>query len=96
MPHFYNTCFHPKITETSNPYDIEQAVNFYRDDLPNPSIVYEEFHRWKAQWLSKPVKDRPNTLNNYLLPESIPNIFMLLKTICYIANDILLMRVLCI
>ena len=24
-----------KITETSNPNDIEQAVNFYRDDLPN-------------------------------------------------------------
>ena len=67
--------------ETSNPNDIEQAENFYRNDLLNPSIVDEEFHRWKAQWLSKPVKDRPDTLNNCLksCPESIPNIFMLLK-----------------
>ena len=71
-----------EIMETSNPNDIEQAVNFYRDDLPNPSIIDEEFHPWKAQWLPKPVKDRPDTLNNCLKscsPESIPNIFKLLK-----------------
>ena len=70
------------ITETSNPNDIEQAINLYRDDLPNPSIVDEELHQWNAQWLSKPMKDRPDMLNSCLKccsSESSPNIFMLLK-----------------
>ena len=52
-----------RITETSTANDIEQAINFYKDNLPNPSIVDEEFQRWKAQWLSTPMKERPDTLN---------------------------------
>lgn len=71
-----------RITEISTVNDIEQAINFYKDDLPNPSVVDEEFQRWKVQWLSTPTEDRPDTLNRCLKscsPESIPNIFMLLK-----------------
>lgn len=32
-----------RIIETSTANDIEQAISFYKDDLPNPSIVDEEF-----------------------------------------------------
>lgn len=71
-----------RIIETSTANDIEQAISFNKDDLPNPSIVNEEFERWKAQWLSKPIEDRPDTLSRCLKscsPESTPNIFILLK-----------------
>ena len=62
--------------------DIQEAATFYADDLPNASIIDEEFHLWKSRWLSVPQKDRPQTLSESLrqcCPQSLPNIFVLLK-----------------
>ena len=43
-----------KITPASSVRDIEQSAAFYSNDLPNPAILDEEFHLWKAKWLSLP------------------------------------------
>ena len=70
------------IKPCSSMTDIEQAICFYADDLPNVDIVDEEFHIWKSQWLAIPVLDRPKTLAcamKQCSPQSLPNIFTLLK-----------------
>ena len=71
-----------RITPDSSVQDIQEAATFYADDLPNASIIDEEFHLWKSRWLSVPQKDRPQTLSESLrqcCPHSLPNIFVLLK-----------------
>ena len=69
-----------RITPSSSVCDIQDAVTFYTDDLPNAGIVDEEFELWK--WCSVLPKDRPQTLSESLrkcCPQSLPNIFVLLK-----------------
>ena len=71
-----------RITPDSSVQDIQEAATFYAGDLPNASILDEEFHIWKSRWLSVPQKDRPQTLSKSLgqcCPQSLPNIFVLLK-----------------
>ena len=36
---------------------IEEAVTFYNDDLSNPTIIDEEFCRWKSKRLLAPKDD---------------------------------------
>ena len=75
--------------------DIEQAICFYADDLPNVDIVDEEFHVWKSQWLAIPVLDRPKTLAcamKQCSPQSLPNnYFHAAKTILHPSVEFLLM-----
>ena len=40
--------FPAMIKPCSSMTDIEQAISFYADDLPNVDIVDEEFHIWKS------------------------------------------------
>ena len=70
-----------RIRSSSSVQDIEQAVAFYGDDLPNRNIVDEEYERWKAKWISIPSQDRPQSLSDSLrqcCSTSLPNIFTLL------------------
>ena len=32
--------------------DLNTAIVFYSDDLPNPNILDEELCRWKTKWLA--------------------------------------------
>ena len=52
-----------RITPDSSVQDIQEAATFYAGDLPNASILDEEFHIWKSRWLSVPQKNRPQTLS---------------------------------
>ena len=56
----------------------EQAVSFYKDDLPNSDLV-EEFHLWKSKWLAVPKEERPQTISKAMQQSTLPNIYMLLK-----------------
>ncbi len=70
------------ITNNSSFCDIESAASFYSDDLPNASILDEEFHRWKVRWLKVTPKERPQTLSEALRlcsPDDLPNLFTLMK-----------------
>jgi hypothetical protein len=71
-----------RFTVDSSMTDIEEAISFYSDDLPNKDIIDEEFHIWKTRWLSAPTQNRPQTLTGatkQCCPQSLPNIFTLLK-----------------
>ena len=71
-----------KINPTSSAECIAAAIDFYFDDLPNPSVVDEEFEVWKLKWLPIPLQQRPQTLSELLekcSSASFPNIFTLLK-----------------
>ena len=60
----------------------EQAVSFYKDDLPNSDLVDEEFHLWKSRWLAVSKEERPETINKGMqqcFPTTLPNIYALLK-----------------
>ena len=71
-----------KIVPDSSVDDLEQAVDFYKQDLPNADLVDEQYHLWKSRWLSIPKQERPQTLSDsmkHCCPESLPNINTLLK-----------------
>ena len=70
------------ICSSSSMQDIEQPVAFYGDDLPNRSIVDEDYECWKAKWILIPSQDRSQTLSDSLkhcCSINLPNIFTLLK-----------------
>lgn len=70
------------ITSDTSISNMKEAIKFYADDLPNASIIDEEFCRWKCKWLRIPLKERPHTLAECLkqcCPQTLPNIFTLLK-----------------
>ncbi len=78
----YTHCAGHYITNNSSFCDIESAASFYSDDLPNASILDEEFHRWKVRWLKVTPKERPQTLSEALRlcsPDDLPNLFTLMK-----------------
>ena len=71
-----------RITSQSPAIDIEEAVQFYKDDLPNADIIDEEFYIWKQKWSPIPLQNRPQSLSDTLkvsLSESVPNVFTLLR-----------------
>ena len=73
---------HYQIKPSSSVKDVHEAVGFYHDDLPNSSIVDEEYKRWKEKWVSIKLEERPQSLTEAMkqcCPQSLPNIFSLLK-----------------
>ena len=71
-----------RITQSTSYADIDEAVQYYKDDLPNSCVVDEEFERWKQKWVAMPINRRPETLNKCLkecCPKTLPNLFVLLK-----------------
>lgn len=59
-----------------------QALFFYKDDLPNSDLVDEEFHLWKSRWLAVSKEERPLSISKAMQqcsPTKMPNIYTLLK-----------------
>lgn len=64
-----------------------QLLEYYADDIPNPSTLEAELHLWKCKWATTPSSDLPDTPAKALKKanESIfPNIHQLLRIICTI------------
>ena len=63
--------------------DLNEAILFNSDDLPNPNILDEELCHWKTKWLEVQQQDRPeiisDTLKQCCLGTSLPNSFTFLK-----------------
>ena len=77
------------ITVNTSIVDLNEAIVFYSDDLPNPNILDEELCRWKTKCLAVKLQDRPETISDTLkqcCPTSLPNIFTLLKLFGTIAH----------
>ena len=69
------------LTQESSFADINEAVLFYKTDLPNADIVDEEFCRWKKKWVGVPLTQHPQNLQDCLAPGicPLPNIRTLLQ-----------------
>ena len=70
------------ITVNTSIVDLNEAIVFYSDDLPNPNILDEELCRWKTKWLAVKLQGHPETISDTLkqcCPTSLPNVFTLLK-----------------
>ena len=66
---------------------LDELLEYYADDIPNPSILEAELHLWKCKWATTPSSDLPDTPAKALKKanESIfPNIHQLLRIICTI------------
>ncbi len=64
--------------------NLNEVINFYHDDLPNPSVVDTELSRWKIKWLHQtclPYSLR-ETIQQCGDAEFFPNIFTLLRIAC--------------
>ena len=62
---------------------VDHFTDFYKDDLPSPSTLHQEFHLWKCKWRSFST-ELPSTPSNTLLHANesmFPNIRKLLHII---------------
>ena len=41
---------------------LDETVEFYRDDLPNPAVISTELSRWKTKWMKHCADDLPSNL----------------------------------
>ena len=56
-----------KISENSFLTDLQEAIQFYSDDLPNSEILDEEFFQWKSKWLHVSKENQPVTSKDEML-----------------------------
>ena len=68
-----------KIVQSTSCANIDQAVLYYKDDLPNSCIVVEEFARWKQKWIAMLLNKKPEKSLKECCPSSLSNLFTLLK-----------------
>ena len=83
-----------RITSDFSLLDIQEAVDFYRSDLSNADVIDKEVHIWISRWVSSSIQDRPQTLGDSLKvcsPETLPNLFTLLKLICHSPFELMFM-----
>lgn len=74
----------PSVTCSVETPNINEAVEIYREDLPSPNLLPQEWLRWKVRYSSKPTDSIPNTVAKALKDcdeTSFPNIYTLLKII---------------
>ena len=68
---------------------ISPILEKYGEDLINRNVVDQELLLWQLKWLAVASKDRPDTLAKSLTKcdeKRFPNLFVLLKIACTIAN----------
>ncbi|XP_063436646.1 52 kDa repressor of the inhibitor of the protein kinase-like [Mytilus trossulus] len=62
---------------------LQGVVDVYKNDLPSPELIDEEFFAWKLK--SQQMQERPSTCRNAIklcAKEHFPNIYVLLKIAC--------------
>ena len=68
-----------------NNLDIEELIEQYSDDLPNPDVIDLELKLWKIKWSEVEKSDRPASLAKAIKccdKLKLPNIFTLIKIGC--------------
>ena len=71
--------------EELNSSAVKEAIEMYKDDLPNPDLVDIELLRWKTKWSQVEKPERADSLAKSLKgcdQGQIPNIFVLLQIAC--------------
>ena len=64
----------------------QDLVQYYKEDLPNPSSLDTELHLWKCKWrsFSRPLPDTPGDALMFASESMFPNIHQLLRLVCTI------------
>lgn len=64
----------------------QHLVEYYKEDLPNPSSLAVELHLWKCKWrsFSQPLPDTPAEALIFASRSMFPNIHELLRLVCTI------------
>lgn len=68
-----------------NNVQLQDLVDLYEADLPNPALVEVEYEIWRKKWKKVEAEDRPDTLAKSIkqMDEVIfPNLFILMKIAC--------------
>ena len=69
-------------------YKTEEIMKEYRDDLPNPRNVFEEYSKWERRWKAVPKENQPDSVAKVLKVcdmVSHPNINVLLEILRRVA-----------
>ena len=67
--------------------DVTSPAALYANDLPSPSLVPDELHRWKLQFLNRKKADIPDSWAKAIQECDscvFPNLYILLKIACTI------------
>ena len=67
--------------------DLADAISMYKGDLPSPTLLPEELHRWEQRYKRKDPNDCPNSCAKAIKEcqrESFPNLHILLQLACTI------------
>ena len=56
----------PSVIAVKDEVSIFEAAEFYKDDLPCPNLLDEEFSRWKNKWRTEIPSSRPNSVAKLL------------------------------
>ena len=76
-------CLVPSFLCKDSNLNLDEVLEFYRDDLPNPLVIGTEISRWKLKWLHQGCL--PSNLRETMQQcdaDFFPNIFTLLKIAC--------------
>ena len=69
----------PSVIAVKDEVSIFEAAEFYKDDLPCPNLLDEEFRRWKNKWRTEMPSSRQNSVAKSLKvcdQDSFPNIYI--------------------
>ena len=73
----------PSFLSCPSSSSLDDIIEFYQDDLPNPAVIVTEIFRWKMKWQGQ--TDCPSTLKSTLLAcdkDYYPNIHTFLRIAC--------------
>ena len=69
----------PLVIAVKDEVSVSEAAEFYKNDLPCPNFLDEEFRRWKNKWRTEIASSRPNSVAKLLKvcdQDSFPNIYI--------------------
>ena len=72
------------IQENFNMSLLEDVIEEYRDDIPNPDIIKMEIKNWRSVFLALPTEQVPTTIASAVqMIDAIhfPNVFVMMKLV---------------
>ena len=76
----------PSVIVVKDEVLIFEAAEFYKDDLPCPNLLDEEFRKWKNKWRTEIPSSRSNSVTRSLRvcdQDSFPNIYIYIYIYVY-------------
>lgn len=75
----------PSITHKAGKINLGETISFYKEDLPNETVIKTEIWRWQNKWKKEHIDNCPDTLQLALKQcdnDYFPNLHELLRIAC--------------